>query len=49
MQADTGLEVPVDVTRDHAGRPRHPARPHRMRTGIEAQQVPLSGKDSTSS
>jgi ATP-dependent DNA ligase len=39
------MEVAVDVARDHAGRWRHPARPHRVRTDIDVQQVPLFGRD----
>jgi hypothetical protein len=38
------MEVAVDVARDHAGRWRHPARPHRVRTDIDVQQVPLFGE-----
>jgi ATP-dependent DNA ligase len=37
------LEVAVDVARDAAGRFRHPARPHRVRTDVDVTQVPLFG------
>jgi ATP-dependent DNA ligase len=39
-----GVVMEVDVARDHAGRWRHPARPHRVRTDIDVQQVPLFGE-----
>lgn len=32
------------IAQDGAGRFRHPARPHRIRTGVEVAQVPLFGK-----
>ncbi|MFF8931543.1 ATP-dependent DNA ligase [Streptomyces longwoodensis] len=37
------LEVAVDVARDAAGRFRHPAQPHRIRTDMDVGQVPLFG------
>ncbi|MFE2969329.1 hypothetical protein ACFXKC_37815 [Streptomyces sp. NPDC059340] len=33
-----------DVARDSAGRWRHPARPHRVRTDVDVAQVPLFGE-----
>jgi ATP-dependent DNA ligase len=44
VQPSVVMEVAVDVARDHAGRWRHPARPHRVRTDIDVQQVPLFGE-----
>jgi ATP-dependent DNA ligase len=43
------LEVAVDVARDAAGRFRHPARPHRIRTDIDIVQVPRFGEPRTDS
>ncbi|GHD53934.1 ATP-dependent DNA ligase [Streptomyces galbus] len=43
------LEVAVDVARDAAGRFRHPARPHRIRTDIDIAQVPRFGESGTDS
>ena len=43
------MEVAVDVTRDRAGRWRHPARPHRVRPDVDVQEVPLFGEDSDTS
>ncbi|TKT07629.1 ATP-dependent DNA ligase [Streptomyces galbus] len=43
------LEVAVDVARDAAGRCRHPARPHRIRTDIGTAQVPRFGEPGTDS
>lgn len=43
VQPDLVLEVAVDVARDAAGRWRHPARPHRLRTDVDVAQVPLFG------
>ncbi|MFI0141888.1 ATP-dependent DNA ligase [Streptomyces luteogriseus] len=40
VQADVVMEVAVDVARDAAGRWRHPARAHRVRTDIDVAQVP---------
>ncbi|WP_225828489.1 hypothetical protein [Streptomyces naphthomycinicus] len=42
--AGSAVEVAVDVARDAAGRWRHPARPHRVRTDISAAQVPPFGQ-----
>ncbi|MFJ8596931.1 ATP-dependent DNA ligase [Streptomyces sp. NPDC093598] len=39
------MEVAVDVARDSGGRWRHPARPHRVRTDISVQDVPLFGEE----
>ncbi|MFF9090414.1 ATP-dependent DNA ligase [Streptomyces sp. NPDC014991] len=44
VQPDVVMEVAVDVARDAAGRWRHPARPHRVRTDVDVQQVPLFGE-----
>jgi ATP-dependent DNA ligase len=44
VQPRVVMEVAVDVARDHAGRWRHPARPHRIRTDVDVQQVPLFGQ-----
>ncbi|HZH27927.1 MAG TPA: hypothetical protein VEY95_12170 [Azospirillaceae bacterium] len=44
VQPGVVMEVAIDVARDHAGRWRHPARPHRIRTDIDVQQVPLFGQ-----
>ncbi|MFH8663206.1 hypothetical protein [Streptomyces afghaniensis] len=41
VQPDVMTEVDVDAARDSAGRWRHPARPHRIRTDIDVAQVPL--------
>jgi ATP-dependent DNA ligase len=49
VQPDVVVEVAVDVARDAAGRWRHPARPHRVRTDVDVTQVPLFGEDSTPS
>ncbi|WP_181139376.1 ATP-dependent DNA ligase [Streptomyces sp. Ru72] len=38
------VEVAVDVARDAEGRWRHPARLHRVRTDVDATQVPLFGE-----
>ncbi|MEU9356242.1 ATP-dependent DNA ligase [Streptomyces griseoloalbus] len=43
VQPDLVMEVAVDVARDAAGRWRHPARPHRVRTDVDVAQVPLFG------
>ncbi|MEU9197736.1 ATP-dependent DNA ligase [Streptomyces hundungensis] len=43
VQPDVVMEIAVDVARDAAGRWRHPVRPHRVRTDMEAAQVPLFG------
>jgi ATP-dependent DNA ligase len=44
VQPDIVMEVAVDVARDSAGRWRHPARPHRVRTDVDVAQVPLFGE-----
>jgi hypothetical protein len=44
VQPDVVMEVAVDVARDAAGRWRHAARPHRVRTDVDVQQVPLFGE-----
>ncbi|MFD8394797.1 ATP-dependent DNA ligase [Streptomyces sp. NPDC059680] len=44
VHPDVVTEVAVDVARDSAGRWRHPARPHRVRTDVDVAQVPLFGK-----
>ncbi|MGJ5763257.1 hypothetical protein [Streptomyces galbus] len=44
VEAAVVLDVAVDVARDAAGRFRHPARPHRIRTDLDAGRVPLFGK-----
>ncbi|MFE3687788.1 ATP-dependent DNA ligase [Streptomyces sp. NPDC059095] len=44
VRPDVVMEIAVDVARDSAGRWRHPVRPHRVRTDIEAPQVPLFGE-----
>ncbi|UUA11587.1 MULTISPECIES: ATP-dependent DNA ligase [Streptomyces] len=44
VQPDVVMEVAADVARDAAGRWRHPARVHRIRTDIEVAQVPLFGE-----
>lgn len=44
VQPDVVIEVAVDVARDAAGRWRHPARAHRVRTDIEVSTVPLFGE-----
>ncbi|MET9118907.1 ATP-dependent DNA ligase [Streptomyces longwoodensis] len=41
------LEVAVDVARDAAGRFRHAARPHRIRTDVDVAQVPRFGAPGT--
>ncbi|MEV5351372.1 hypothetical protein [Streptomyces achromogenes] len=42
------METAVDIARDSAGRWRHPARPHRIRTDLDVTQVPLLGEDPAS-
>ncbi|GGS90536.1 hypothetical protein [Streptomyces cinerochromogenes] len=49
MEPAVVLEVAVDVARDAAGRFRHPARPHRIRTDIGVEQEPVFGEDPASS
>ncbi|WP_225840561.1 ATP-dependent DNA ligase [Streptomyces sp. NK08204] len=49
VQPEVVMEVAVDVARDAAGRWRHPARPHRVRTDVDVAQVPLFGEDAASS
>ncbi|MFH9016124.1 ATP-dependent DNA ligase [Streptomyces sp. NPDC017943] len=44
VQPDVVIEVAVDVARDAAGRWRHPARAHRIRTDIHVAQVPAFGE-----
>ncbi|WP_369198729.1 hypothetical protein [Streptomyces djakartensis] len=44
VQPDIVMEVAIDVARDAAGRWRHPARAHRVRTDIEVTQVPAFGE-----
>jgi ATP-dependent DNA ligase len=44
VQPDVVMEVAIDVARDAAGRWRHPARAHRVRTDIDVAQVPLFGE-----
>ncbi|MFD3821852.1 hypothetical protein [Streptomyces sp. NPDC058625] len=44
VQPDVVIEVAVDVARDAAGRWRHPAQPHRVRTDIGVAQVPAFGE-----
>ncbi|MEV4790155.1 ATP-dependent DNA ligase [Streptomyces tuirus] len=44
VQPDVVMEVAVDVARDAAGRWRHPARPHRVRTDLNPAHVPLFGE-----
>ncbi|MCL6735091.1 ATP-dependent DNA ligase [Streptomyces neyagawaensis] len=44
VQPDIVMEVAVDVARDAAGRWRHPARAHRVRTDIAVAQVPHFGE-----
>ncbi|MFE7935531.1 ATP-dependent DNA ligase [Streptomyces sp. NPDC057456] len=44
VQPDVVMEVGVDVARDSAGRWRHPARPHRLRTDVDVAQMPLFGE-----
>jgi hypothetical protein len=46
VQLDVVMEVDVDVARDSAGRWRHPARLHRIRTDVDVQ-VPLFGDGGT--
>ncbi|MFF9206774.1 ATP-dependent DNA ligase [Streptomyces sp. NPDC014986] len=41
VELDVVLEVAVDVAHDASGRWRHPARPHRVRTDVDVQQVRL--------
>ncbi|MGW5609358.1 ATP-dependent DNA ligase [Streptomyces sp. NPDC003753] len=48
VQPEVVMEVSVDVARDSAGRWRHPARPHRVRTDVDVEQVPLPGEDEAS-
>lgn len=45
VEPEAVMEVAVDVARDGAGRWRHPARPHRVRTDVDVAQVPLVGED----
>ncbi|WP_159039803.1 ATP-dependent DNA ligase [Streptomyces sp. TP-A0356] len=44
IQPEVVMEVAIDVARDSAGRWRHPARPHRIRTDVDVAQVPLFGE-----
>ncbi|MES9523782.1 ATP-dependent DNA ligase [Streptomyces capoamus] len=44
MQPDVVMEADVDVARDSAGRWRHPARPHRIRADVDAQEMPQFGE-----
>ncbi|MER5577055.1 ATP-dependent DNA ligase [Streptomyces massasporeus] len=44
VQPDVVMEVAIDVALDSAGRWRHPARAHRVRTDIGVDQVPLFGE-----
>ncbi|WP_240812799.1 hypothetical protein [Streptomyces sp. DASNCL29] len=44
VQPDVVMEVDVDVAGDSAGRWRHPARPHRIRSDVDVQEVPLFGE-----
>ncbi|MGX1127915.1 ATP-dependent DNA ligase [Streptomyces glaucescens] len=44
VQPDVVMEVAVDVARDAAGRWRHPARPHLIRTDTDIREVPLFGE-----
>jgi hypothetical protein len=44
VQPDIVMEVAIDVARDAAGRWRHPARVHRVRTDIGVAQVPAFGE-----
>ncbi|MFD5272134.1 hypothetical protein [Streptomyces sp. NPDC058335] len=46
VQPSVVMEVAVDVARDAAGRWRHPARPHRVRTGLASDDIPLFGEGS---
>ncbi|MEU1940776.1 ATP-dependent DNA ligase [Streptomyces coeruleorubidus] len=41
MRPQLVVEVGVDVTRDAAGRWRHPARLHRTRTDLSPTDIPL--------
>ncbi|WP_445282373.1 ATP-dependent DNA ligase [Streptomyces sp. DSM 118148] len=41
VEPEVVLEVAVDVARNDAGRFRHPARPHRIRTDLGVAQIPL--------
>jgi hypothetical protein len=45
VEPEVVMEVAVDVARDSAERWRHPARPHRIRTDISVQDVPLFGEE----
>jgi hypothetical protein len=49
VQPDIVMEVAVDVARVSAGRWRRPARPHRIRADVDAQEVPLFVEDSSAS
>ncbi|MER7219036.1 MULTISPECIES: ATP dependent DNA ligase [Streptomyces] len=44
VEPEVVIEVAVDVARNSAGRFRHPARPHRIRTDVGVAQVPLFGE-----
>jgi ATP-dependent DNA ligase len=44
VQPGVVMEVAVDVARDAAGRWRHPARVHRVRTDIDVDRVPQFGE-----
>ncbi|MER6162554.1 hypothetical protein ABT147_44935 [Streptomyces sp. NPDC001868] len=41
MQTAALSEVDGDITRNSAGRWRHPARPHRIRADVDLQEVPV--------
>jgi ATP-dependent DNA ligase len=47
VQPTAVAEVAVDVARDRAGRWRHAARLHRIRTDLDVHQVPLAGRDTS--
>ncbi|MGR6968119.1 hypothetical protein ACU639_00580 [Streptomyces cynarae] len=49
VQPAVVMEVAVDVARDNAGRWRHPARPHRVRTDVDLAHVPLFDEDAAAS
>ncbi|MFF8931568.1 hypothetical protein ACF1AO_30370 [Streptomyces longwoodensis] len=49
VEPEVVLEVAVDVARDAAGRFRHPARPHRIRTDVDTAQVPRFSEPGTDS
>ncbi|MGA5895114.1 hypothetical protein [Streptomyces venetus] len=48
VEPDVVMEVAIDVARDSAGRCRHPARTHRIRTDVGVAQLPLLGEDPAS-